>query len=169
MTLAFRPLLLGLFLAASAILPGASVALAGDREVALLASFAGSWRGKGDIAGDNPGTVVCRMNLKAGNAGKLSYNGRCSFGQGVASFAGTMLYNDAARRYEAVTTARGQSATSIGKPTANGVTFTTSSTDEQVGKVTSTIALSGDKITLSFQMTDPSGEKTASSIDFART
>jgi hypothetical protein len=169
MTLAFRPLALGLVVAAATALSGAAPAFAGAKEAAVLASYSGDWRGKGKITGDNPGTVVCRMSLKSGNSGKLSYNGRCSFGQGAASFAGTMLYNDATRRYEAVTSTRGQSTTSVGKPTGNGVTFTTATNDDQIGKVSSTIALSGDKITLSFQMTDTKGGKTASSIDFART
>jgi hypothetical protein len=169
MTLALRPLALGVFLAATAALAGVAPAFAGTKEVALLASYAGDWRGKGKITGDNPGTVVCRMSLKSGTAGKLSYNGRCSFGQGAASFAGTMLYNDATKRYEAVTSTRGQSATSVGRPTGGGVTFTSSTTDDQIGKVSSTIALAGDKITLSFQMTDAKGGKSASSIDFART
>lgn len=151
------------------LVPVAAPAFAGAKETALLASYAGDWRGKGSISGDNPGTVVCRLSLKTGNAGKLTYNGRCSFGQGVASFTGTMHYNDASKRYEAVTSARGQSATSVGKPTGNGVTFTTSTNDDKVGKVSSTIALQGEKITLSFQMTDTAGSKTASSIDFART
>ncbi len=169
MSLKFRPLALGLIIAVSSAFAGAAPAFAGAKEVALLSSYAGSWRGKGSITGDNPGTVVCRMNLKSGTAGKLSYNGRCSFGQGAASFTGTMLYNETTNRYEAVTSARGESATAIGKPSGNGVTFTTSTSDDQVGKVTSTIALKGDKITLSFQLTDPNGSKSASSIEFART
>lgn len=143
-------------------------AFAGASETALLASYAGTWTGKGEVTGPEAGRVNCRITMKATSAGKLVYNGRCSMGTGAASFNGTMQYNDSARRYEAVTSARGETATAIGKPQAGGVVFTTTTTDERIGKVSSTIALSGDAITLSFKATDTSGENTSSSMTLTK-
>ncbi len=144
-------------------------AYAGPAETALLAAYAGNWQGSGEITGENAGKLKCRLAFKAGTSGKLTYNGRCSFGSGAASFTGTMQYSDANKRYEAITAARGQTATTIGKPQGGGVVFTTTTDDDRIGKVATTIALSGgNAITLSFKMTTPTGESNSSSIAFTR-
>lgn len=152
----------------AALLIAPAPAFAGPSETALLASFAGTWTGKGEITGPDAGKINCRMTMKATRAGKLTYNGRCSVGTGAASFTGTMQYNDSARRYEATSSSRGQSATAIGKPQSSGVVFTTTTTDERIGKVSSTIALSGAAITLSFKTSATAGENTSSSITLTK-
>ena len=161
-----RNLLAAAGLAALLIAP--APAFAGPNEAALLASFAGTWTGKGEITGPDAGKVTCRMTMKATRAGKLTYNGRCSMGTAAASFTGTMQYNDSARRYEATSSSRGQSSTAIGKPQSGGVVFTTTTADERIGKVSSTIALAGSAITLSFRTTDTSGENTSSTMTLTK-
>lgn len=137
-------------------------ALAGANESALLASYAGTWTGKGEITGPEAGKVSCKLSMKATSTGKLTYNGRCSMSTIATGFNGTMQYNDSARRYEAITTARGESATAIGKPKGQGVVFTTSATDER-GSVSSTIALAGDTITFSFKASASATDENISS------
>ena len=66
-----------LALASALALPVALPAVAGPAENALLAKYAGDWRGTGKVTGPDPGTVVCRISLKAGSSGKLTYSGRC--------------------------------------------------------------------------------------------
>lgn len=126
-------------------------AFAGAAETALLAQYAGVWSGKGEITGPDAGKVSCKLTMKATSAGKLVYNGRCSLGTVAAGFNGTMQYSDANRRYEAITSARGQTTTTIGKPQGGNVVFTSSTTDDRYGTISSTIALGKEAITLSFK------------------
>src|SRR5689334_10048146 len=103
-------LLASLALLAALALPVAP-AVAGPAESALLAKYAGDWKGTGKVTGPDPGTVVCRMSLKPSASGKLTYSGRCTYsGQGTASFRGTIQYNDASNRYEAASSGQGVSA-----------------------------------------------------------
>lgn len=143
-------------------------AFAGAAESALLASYAGTWTGKGEITGPEAGKVSCKLSMKATSTGKLTYNGRCSMSTIATSFNGTMQYNDTARRYEAVTSARGQSATAIGKAKGKGVVFTTTASDER-GSMSSTIALEGEAITLSFKASaGETGENASSEMVLTR-
>lgn len=144
-------------------------ALAGSAENALLAKYAGEWKGTGKVTGPDPGTVVCRITFKSTAAGKLTYNGRCTYsGQGTASFRGTMLYNDAARRYEASSSAQGVSTTTIGKKQGGGIVFAASGMDTRYGTASSVMTLAGNAIKLSFKLVDKDGATTASSISFSR-
>lgn len=164
-----RPnLLASLALFAALALPVAPT-LAGPAENALLAKYAGDWKGTGKISGPDPGTVVCRISLKPSASGKLSYSGRCTYsGQGTASFRGTMLYNDATNRYEAAASAQGVSTTTVGKKQGGGVVFSTNATDTRYGTVSSVMTLAGNAIKLSFKLVDKEGATSASSITFNR-
>lgn len=158
-----------LALAATLVLPLALPAVAGPDEAALLSKYAGQWRGSGKVVGSNPGTVVCRMNLKASQSGRLSYAGRCSFGgAGAASFRGTMLYNDAKNRYEAATSAQGVSNTSIGKKQGGSIVFAANGMDTRYGTINSTMTLAGNAIKLRFELVDRRGRATSSNIVFGR-
>ena len=53
-------------------------AFAGPAEMALLKSYEGSWKGKGQVVGADTETVTCRMLLSAGNDDKVNYSGRCA-------------------------------------------------------------------------------------------
>lgn len=163
-----RPkLLVSLALAAALALP-ATTALAGEAETALLAKYAGEWRGTGKVSGPDPGTVVCRITFKPAS-GKLSYTGRCTYsGQGTASFRGTMLYNDARKRFEASSSAQGVSTTTIGKRQGGGIVFAANGMDTRYGTASSVMTLAGNAIKMSFKLVDKDGETTASSISFSK-
>jgi hypothetical protein len=151
-------------LSAAATLP----AVAGPKESALLASFAGDWRGKGKVTGPDPGTVVCRLSFKAATAGKLSYTGRCSFGTGAPSFRGTILYNEARKRFEAYSSAQGASSNVVGKKQRGGVAFSASGIETRYGTASSVMTLIGNAINLSFKLVDKKGKVTASSVVFGK-
>jgi hypothetical protein len=157
-----------LALVAALLLPAAP-ALAGPAEVALLGKYEGSWKGTGKVTGPDPGTVVCRLTLKAASGGRFTYSGRCSFSSGGASFRGTLLYNDDANRFEASTSSTGISSTAIGRKQGGGVVFSTTDTRTQMGSVSSTLSLTGGKISMSFKLVDKRGRATSSAITFART
>jgi hypothetical protein len=143
-------------------------AFAGSAETALLASFAGDWRGKGKVTGPDPGTVVCRLSFNIGKSGTLSYTGRCSFGVGQTSFRGAIFYNDARGRFEASSDAQGVSTTAVGKKSGGGVVFSSSGVDTRYGLATSTMSLTGKAIKLSFKLVDTKGATTASNITFSK-
>ena len=158
-----------LALAAALVSPMALPATAGQAESALLAKYAGQWRGTGKVTGPDPGTVVCRITFKPTSSGKLTYSGRCSYsGQGSASFRGTMFYNDAKRRYEASTSGQGGSATTVGKKQGGSIVFSARNMETRYGTASSVMTLSGSSIKMSFKLIDKDGETTASSISFSR-
>ena len=164
-----RPTLLASLAVLAALAVPLAPATAGPAENALLAKYAGNWKGIGKVTGPDPGTVVCRISLKPSASGKLSYSGRCTYsGQGTASFRGTMLYNDASKRYEAASSGQGVSATTVGKKQGGGIVFSTSGVDTRYGTISSVMTLAGDAIKLSFKLTDKDGATTASSITFDR-
>ncbi len=164
-----KPTLLArLALAAMFVLPATLPVLAGPAETALLASYAGTWAGTGAATGPEPGDVDCRISFKATAAGKLIYNGRCSFSSGAASFNGTMIYNDAAKRFEAASSSTGFSATTIGKKQGSNIIFSMDGQDTTYGTASSTMTLGSKAITISFKLVDKKGETTSSKIVFTR-
>ena len=79
-----------------------AVAPAAERELDLLQSYIGSWRGEGAlVGGDQPEPFRCRLSVAQGNMLKVNYTGRCSLVNATLSISGTIAYNDAARQYEA--------------------------------------------------------------------
>jgi len=164
------PSLKVLALAALIATPTALPAFAGPAESALLASFEGEWRGTGKVAGPDPGTVVCRITFKSASSGKLTYSGRCSYGgAGSASFRGTMLYNDAKKRYESSTSAMGMgSSTVIGKKQGGGVVFASGGMTTRYGTASSVMTLARNVLKLSFKLVAKDGDTTTSSINFKK-
>lgn len=142
-------------------------AVAGSAENALLAKYAGNWRGTGEVTGPNAGSVVCRLSFKPTEAGALSYTGRCSFGAGGYSFRGAMAYDDAKNRFFSQSSVQGEQVNTTGKKSGNTITFS-SSTKTQYGDATSSFSLAGNAIKLSFKMIDKKGRATSSAISFAK-
>ena len=142
-------------------------AFAGKAENALLAKYAGNWRGTGEVTGPNAGSVVCRLSFKPADNGAVSYTGRCSFGAGGYSFRGAMAYDDAKNRFYSQSSVQGEQVNTTGKKSGNTVTFS-SSTDTQYGKATSNFSLAGNAIKLSFKLIDKKGRATASAISFSK-
>ena len=57
----------------------AGMAQAGVRELELLSSYIGDWRGEGAlVGGDQPEPFRCRLSVAQGNLLKINYTGRCS-------------------------------------------------------------------------------------------
>lgn len=158
-----------LALASALALPIALPAVAGPAENALLAKYEGNWRGSGKVTGPDPGTVVCRLTFKAASAGKLTYSGRCSFGgAGAASFRGSMVYNDATKRFEASSSAQGASSTTFGKRAGSTIVFASAGVKTSHGIASSVMTLSGSSIKLAFTLVDRKGQTTASAISFKK-
>lgn len=150
-------------------LPMAAPAFAGQAENALLAKYAGNWKGAGKVVGPDPGTVVCRLTFKPASTGKLSYSGRCSFaGSGSASFRGTMVYNETKKRFEAASSAQGVSTTTAGKRVGNSIVFASKGMDTAYGTASSVMTLSPSSIKMAFTLVDKKGATNASAITFAR-
>lgn len=142
-------------------------ALAGPAENALLAKYAGNWRGTGEVTGPNAGSVVCRLSFKPTDSGAVSYTGRCSFGAGGYSFRGAMAYDDAKNRFYSQSSVQGEQVNTIGKKSGNTVTFA-STTSTQYGNATSSFSLAGNTIKLSFKLIDKKGRATTSAISFSK-
>jgi hypothetical protein len=157
-----------LALAALLALP-ATAAIAGPAENQLLARYEGEWRGTGKVTGPDPGTVVCRLTFKPSSAGKLGYTGRCSYsGSGTASFRGTIAYNDAARAFEASSSAQGASMRTVGKRVGGSIVFASANTRTTHGTVSSIMTLASNSIKLGFTLVDRQGRTSASSINFQK-
>lgn len=150
-------------LALSASLP----AFAGPKEQAQLAGYAGTWRGSGQVSGPMAGPVDCQLKFTAGSGGKLAYAGACEFDKGKTNFRGTIIFNEATKRYETAGTGQGVSVTGVGKASGGGVTFSVNNIDTSYGKASSTMALAGSSIKLSFKLVDKKGT-TAASITFKK-
>ena len=142
-------------------------ALAGSAENAILAKYAGNWRGTGEVKGPDPGSVVCRLSFKPTDSGALSYSGRCSFGAGGYSFRGAMAYDDAKNRFFSQSTVQGEQVSTTGKRSGNTITFS-SSTTTRYGDAASSFALAGNAIKLRFKLVAKKGRTTSSSISFAK-
>jgi hypothetical protein len=137
---------------------------AGSSETQFLQSLVGSWAGRGQVSGEDGGTMTCRMTFKPSGE-RLNYNGRCTLsgGSGSQSFSGRISYNDAKGVYES--TSRGR--TVRGQQSGSTLVFTTSVNNTR-GKGTSTMQLSPGGINVSFDMVNRRGERSAGSIPFSR-
>ncbi|MEQ1769511.1 MAG: hypothetical protein ABL879_06685 [Devosia sp.] len=153
---------------------GVFPALAGQREIDALAAYVGDWRGKGTMSGANTETVVCRMGLKPGNAGKLNYSGRCSVAGSVLSVNGTIAYVDANNRYEAaMTTNVGFSGMATGRLRGDDIVFDLKERNKDSEgndmSVATSITLSGGAMSVDFKVTFVStGESIVAKIPFAK-
>jgi hypothetical protein len=158
--------LLKLFVSA-ALLSAALPAMAGPKEQALLQSVVGTWKGSSTVTGPMAGPVDCSLKFTAGSGGKLAYAGNCEFGKGTTAFRGTVIYNDAAKRYETAGTGQGVSVNGFGKASGGTVTFSVSNLETSYGVASSTMVLSGQTIKLQFKLVDKKGT-TAASIAFKK-
>ena len=139
------PTLAFAFVAASMALP----AYAGPAEDAFLGKLTGAWSGGGTATGADAGPITCSMTFRPADGG-THFSGSCN-AAGVGfeqSFSGSVTYNDAKKRYEAVSNGRNQ----VGTKSGGGVTFVTKITG-MVGKGTSTMKLTTNRITIDVALT----------------
>jgi hypothetical protein len=146
---------------AALVLPTAP-AFAGEREQAFMQSIAGSYRGSGEIRGEDGGPVNCRLTFRPSGA-KLNYTGRCSGGGGSQSFSGIIRYNDEAGRWES--SSRGK--TVRGRKSGSTLSFSIATSDSR-GSVSSTMSISPGSARVRFEFESRRGERSSGSIPFSR-
>ncbi|MGC4077443.1 MAG: hypothetical protein QM702_10500 [Rubrivivax sp.] len=99
-------------------------AYAAAADVALIKSYVGSWKGRGQLIGAETEFVVCRLSLNEGNNDKVNYSGRCSLAGTSLAVNGTIAYNDSTNRFEAAMTSNVTfSGLAIGKRQGDGIVF----------------------------------------------
>jgi hypothetical protein len=152
------------FLAAALLSVPAVPVFAAPADIELLQSYAGTWRGAGELTGPDSGSVRCRLTFRALGE-KLSFTGRCTVaGSGTRGFTGSIAFNEATGRYEASSS----DGTVVGRKSGNTITFNMSDTTTQ-GEVTSSMSLSGNQIRVDFQLKDEdTGEVSGSRVTFTR-
>lgn len=148
---------------------------AGAKELALLSSYIGNWRGEGVMTGgDSPEPFKCRLTIAKGNAAKINYAGRCTLVNANISISGTIAYNDSARRYEAAMSSNaGFTGLAIGMIHNEEISFDLkerqkdrAGSDVRIG---SRIELANDNITVNFEIEfNDSGQVLTSSVPFKR-
>jgi hypothetical protein len=148
-------------------------AFAGPAEVALLKSYEGSWKGKGDVVGTDVETVNCRMSLTDGNDDKVNYSGRCSMAGSALSISGTLAYIEENHRYEgAMTSNVNFSGVAIGQKTGSGIVFNLKergTQDSSNMEIATSITLSPGVITVNFRATGVnSGKMINAAVPFTK-
>lgn len=152
-----------------------SAAQAGERELDLLTSYIGDWRGEGAlVGGDRNEPFRCRLGVAQGNLLKINYTGRCTLVNATLSISGTIAYNDDARQYEAVMSSNaGYTGLAIGRQSGGRISFDLreqqkdrAGSDVRIG---ARIVLVNDQITVDFEVEfNNSGEVLKASVPFSR-
>jgi hypothetical protein len=149
-------------------------AMAAKADIELLQSYIGNWKGRGQLIGAETETVVCRLNLTAGNQDKVNYSGRCSMAGTNLAVNGTLAYNDGANRFEAAMTSNATfNGLAVGKKSGSGVIFNLKERgeDEEGNDMTITaqIALNRGKINVEFNIVfNETGDMLRASVPFSK-
>jgi hypothetical protein len=150
---------------------------AAKADVQLIQSYIGTWKGgnqlDGKFRGKPAGKVSCQMSLSPGNGDKVNFAGNCALAGTTMTVKGTIVYNDAGRRYEAAMTSNVSfSGVAIGKRQGNGILFSfkeKNKDDEGMGMaVNASIMLHPDKINVDFDVAFDNGEALSASVPFTR-
>lgn len=144
-------------LSAASCLAATGPVFAGKAEVAMLQSYVGSWKGRGQLVGAESESVVCRMTISPGNNDKVNYSGRCAMAGQTVSVNGTLAYIDAKRRFEAaMTTNAGFTGLAIGQKRGGGVVFNLREKEQDDKgndlQITAGITLTEARITVDFNV-----------------
>jgi hypothetical protein len=149
-------------------------AFAGPAELALLQSYVGSWKGRGQLIGAETETVVCRLSINPGNSGKVNYSGRCAMAGTTLSVNGTLAYVEAARRFEAAMTSNvAFTGVAVGQRRGDGLVFNLRERQrDEEGRemtITAAIALDKSKILVDFNVVfNQTGDTIKASVPFTK-
>lgn len=153
-------------------------AQAAKADVELIHSYIGTWKGasevKGKFRGKDGGKVTCSMSLSRGNADKVNFAGNCALAGTTMTVKGTIVYNDAGKRYEAaMTTNVSFSGMAIGKRQGKGIQFTFKEKDKEVDgmgglDVNASIMLNPDKIAVNFDVAFDNGDALSATVPFTK-
>jgi len=156
---------------------GAAPAFAAKADVELLQSYVGAWKGSSELAGKfrgkDGGKVACQLSLSQGNGDKVNYSGKCALAGTTMSVKGTIVFNDAGKRYEAAMTSNVSfSGLAIGKRQGSAILFSfkeKNKDEEGMGMaVNASITLNPDKIAVNFDVAFDNGEKLSASVPFTK-
>ncbi|MBN9309715.1 MAG: hypothetical protein J0I99_09880 [Devosia sp.] len=151
-------------------------ALAAPADVALIKSYIGAWKGRGQLIGAESESVVCRLTLSEGNADKVNYSGRCSLAGTSLAVNGTLAYSDQNSRYEAAMTSNVTfSGLAVGKKSGDGIIFNLKerNKDEEGNDLTVTAAIAlkgkGAAIQVDFNVVfNATGDTLKASVPFTK-
>lgn len=156
-------------------LVAATSARAEETGMDLLSTYIGSWSGESVLeGGEAPKPFRCRLTISPGNQGKINYSGRCTVVKTNLSVAGTIAYNAAARRYEAVMSSNaGFSGYAVGIQHGDHISFDLAEREKDRGgndvRIGARIELTGDAIVVDFEVEfNDSGEILTASVPFSR-
>jgi hypothetical protein len=149
---------------------------AGPAELALLESYVGSWSGSGQlVGGERPERFTCRLTISKGNQSKINYAGRCSLVSMNLSVSGTILFDDAARVYQAVMSSNvGFKGQAVGRLSGDRITFDLDTQQVDRGgnniRIGAVITLQGGDIAVDFEVEfNNSGQILTADVPFSRT
>jgi hypothetical protein len=150
-------------------------AQSGPAELDLLTSYIGSWRGAGVlVGGEKPESFRCRLTIAKGNQAKINYSGRCTLVNMNLSISGTIAFDDASQRYQAVMSSNaGFTGNAVGRKQGDRISFNLAEQQKDRGgndvRIGSRINLTGSAITVDFEVEfNDSGDILTASVPFSR-
>ena len=160
----------------AAMLTAALPAQAGPNEMALLSGYVGEWAGDSVLqGGKSPEPFSCRLSVDKGNQARINYAGRCTLVNMNLSISGTIAFDDASQRYQAVMLSNaGFKGKAVGKIQGDKITFDLQEKQaDRAGndvKIGSSITLIGNSsITVDFQVEfNDSGNVLTATVPFAK-
>jgi hypothetical protein len=153
----------------------AAPARSGEAELDLLTSYIGKWAGAGVlVGGKSPESFRCRLTIAKGNQAKINYSGRCTLINMNLSVGGTIAFDDASQRYQAVMSSNaGFTGLAVGRQQGDRISFDLTEKQKDRGgndvRIGSRIQLIGNSITVDFEVEfNNSGEVLTASVPFSR-
>ncbi len=153
----------------------AAPAQSGQAELDRLTSYIGNWTGASMlVGGKEPQPFRCRLTIAKGNQAKINYSGRCTLVNMNLSVAGTIAFDDATRRYQAVMSSNaGFTGDAIGRIVGDRISFDLAERQTDRGgsdvRIGARINLIGDTITVDYEVEfNESGEVLTASVPFSR-
>lgn len=147
---------------------------AGPQELERLLRYIGDWRGEGVlVGGEEPEPFRCRLTVAKGTQTKINYTGRCTLINMNLSVSGTIAFDDASRRYQAVMSSNaGFTGVAVGRQQGDRISFDLHERQTDKGgndvRIGSRLELAGD-ITVDFEVEfNESGEVLTARVPFRK-